>query len=174
MVGIRILDISHQHLAEKFPCKDIDTHRCKIALRMFRFLFEFYDTACFVSVHDTETACLFHWNFNNCDSSVCFCLFVSCEHLVIVHLVNMVTGKNENIFRIKFVDKVNVLGNCICSSTIYIQILISFLTWRKNVNTALFGIETPTAAGCYIAVQLDRFILCKYTYNINATVGTVT
>ena len=86
----------------------------------------------------------------------------------------MVTGKNENIFRIKFVDKVDILGNCICSSAVYIQILISFLTRRKNVNTTVFGIKTPAAAGCNITVQLDGFILCKYTYNINATVGTVT
>ena len=66
----------------------------------------------------------------------------------------MVTGKNENIFRIKFVDKVDILGDRICGSTIYIQILISFLTRRKNVNTAVFGIKSPASAGCYIACLL--------------------
>ena len=85
----------------------------------------------------------------------------------------MVTGKNKNVFRIKFINEINILGDCICSSAIYIQILICFLTWRKNVNTAVFSIKTPATAGCHITVQLDRFILCKYTYNINATVGAV-
>ena len=173
MAGIRILDIGHQHLAEEFPGEDIDTHGCKVALRMLRFLFEFYDTSGFISVHDTETACFFHRNSDNCDGCICLCFFVGCKHLVIVHFINMVTGKNENVFRIKFINEINILGDCICSSAIYIQILICFLTWRKNVNTAVFSIKTPASAGCHITVQLDRFILCKYTYNINATVGTV-
>ena len=85
----------------------------------------------------------------------------------------MVTGKNENIFRCEFVDKVDILRNGICGSAVNVQILICFLTWRKNVNTAVFSIKTPATAGCHITVQLDRFILCKYTYNINATVGAV-
>jgi len=174
MVGIRILDISQKHLAEKFPCEDIDTHGCKIALRMFRFLFKFYDTSAFICIHDTETACFFHWNFDNCDGCICVSLLMSCEHFVIVHLVNMVAGKDEDIFRIKFIDKVDILGNCICSSAVYVQILICFLTWRKNVNAAVFGIKSPASAGCYIAVKLDRLILCKNTNNIYTTVGTVT
>ena len=174
MVGIRILDICHEHFAKKLPCKNINTHRCKITLWMLRLFLEFYNTSGFICVHDTKTAGLLHRDLNNCDGCVSIGFLMSCQHFVIVHFVNMISGKNQNIFRIKFIDEIDILGNRICGSTIYIQIFVSLFTGRKNIDTTVFGIQTPTSAGCNIAVQLNGFILCKHTYYINTTIGTVT
>ena len=95
---IRILHICKKDLAKQFPVKDIDTHRCKIALRVFRFFFEFNDTSVTVCVHDTETACFLHRYFDNSDGSVCIHFLVVIQHLVIIHLVDMVAGENQKIF----------------------------------------------------------------------------
>ena len=109
MAGIRVLHIGKKRFAKQFPVEDIDTHGSKIALRVFRLLFKFYDASCFIGVHDTESARFFHRNFNDCDCRVGFTLFVECEHPCIVHFVNMVAGENKKIFRRIRVDKVYVL-----------------------------------------------------------------
>ena len=41
---------------------------------------------------------------------------------------------------------------------------------QRNYNMTK---EKKNHPDVYKRQQLDRFILCKYTYNINATVGTV-
>ena len=109
VAGIRVLHIGKKRFAKQFPVEDIDTHGSKIALRVFRLLFKFYDASCFIGVHDTESARFFHRNFNDCDCRVGFTLFVECEHPCIVHFVNMVAGENKKIFRRIRVDKVYVL-----------------------------------------------------------------
>ena len=43
------------------------------------------------------------------------------EHLIVVHLVNVVAGENKKIFRIILVDEVDVLGDRISSSAVDIE-----------------------------------------------------
>ena len=98
---------------------------------------------------------------------------MSLKHFRIVHLVNMVAGKNQHIFRLIIIHKVNILGDCIRRSSVHIQIRIRFLTGRKNKNTAVAGIQSPASSACHITVQKNRFILCQYTYHIDSAVCTV-
>ena len=79
-------------------------------------------------------------------------LNVIIQHLCIIHFVDVVTGKDQKIFRILGIDEIDILRNGICSSSVYIQIYICFLTWRKYINTAVLGIKPPASAGCYITV----------------------
>ena len=56
----------------------------------------------------------------------------------------MITGQDQNIFRSVGVNKIDVLGNRICSPPIYIQIGICFLTWRQYIDSTVFGIQSRT------------------------------
>ena len=85
----------------------------------------------------------------------------------------MVTGEYEQIFRIILVDKVNVLGNGVCCSAIDIETCIGFFTRRKYEDAAVTAVQTPVAGSGNIGVQLNRFILCKDTDNIDTAVRTV-
>ena len=109
MAGIRILHISNQHLTEKFPIKYVNSHRSQITLRFFRFLLEFYNLSFFVCVHDTETASFFHRDLDNCNCRIGIVCLVLLQHLRIIHLINVIAGKNKYIFRIVCVDEINVL-----------------------------------------------------------------
>ena len=100
MIGIRILDISQQELAQKLPVEYVDTHGGKIALRVFRFLLEFHDAVIFTGVHDTETAGFLHGNLDNCNSRICLMLDMVIKHLCIIHLIDVVTGKDQKVFRV--------------------------------------------------------------------------
>ena len=94
MVGIRILHICKKNLAKKLPVENINTHRSKVALRMLWLFFEFNDAAVAICVHDTETACFFHRYFNDCDRCIGIHFLMVIQHFVVIHFINMVTGKN--------------------------------------------------------------------------------
>jgi len=94
VVRIRIFHICKEHLTEKLPVKDINTHRSKVALWMFRFFFEFNDASSPVRIHDTEAAGFLHRYFNDCNGSICIHFFVVIQHFIIIHFINMVTGEN--------------------------------------------------------------------------------
>ena len=100
MIGIRILDISQQELAQKLPVEYVDTHGGKIALRVFRFLLEFHDAVIVAGVHDTETAGFLHGNLDNCNSGICLMLDMVVKHLCIIHFIDVVTGKDQKVFRV--------------------------------------------------------------------------
>ena len=175
MIGIRILHICQKEFPEELPVKNINSHGSQVALWLSRFFFKFYNLVCLaICIHDSETACFFHWNFDNGDSSICFAFFVECKHFSIIHFINMVTGKNQKIFRCERIDKIDILGNSVCSSAVNVKTCVCFFTWRQYIYAAVLGIQTPTSSGCYIAVQENRLILGQNTYYINSTVCTVT
>src|SRR5699024_12009718 len=66
------------------------------------------------------------------------------QHLGIIHLVDMVAGKDQKVIGTVIVNKVNVLGNSICGSAVNIQIGICFFTGRQNKNTAVLRVQSPT------------------------------
>ena len=76
------------------------------------------------------------------------------KHLVIVHFINMVAGENKKVLWSVLIYKINILGNRVGCSAVYVKSGICFLTGRKYVYAAVLGIQSPTSAGCNIAVQL--------------------
>ena len=71
-----------------------DCDKQMAAIKFLLFL-EFHDAVCCeISIHDTETACFFHRNFHNCDCCICFVCDVGIKHLIVVHFVNVIAGKD--------------------------------------------------------------------------------
>ena len=95
VAGIRVLHICGQKLAQCFPVKYVDAHRCQIALWVLRLFFEFNDLSALVSVHDAETAGLPDGNLDNGDSSFGILCLMLCQHLGIVHLIDMISGTSR-------------------------------------------------------------------------------
>ena len=173
MTGFRILHISKKHLAKKLPVKDINTHGCKVTLWFLRFFFKFYDTACLICIHNAKTAGFFHWYFNDCNRCISMICFVVLKHFIVIHFVNMISGKNQEILRRIRIDKVDILGDRIGSSSVYIKSCICFLTRRKYVNSTILCIESPSSSCSSIPVEENRFILSEDTDNVNTTICTV-
>jgi len=101
-------------------------------------------------------------------------LLVECKHLCVVHFVNVVAGENQKILRSKFIDKIDVLGDRVCSAAVNIELCVCLFTRGKDVNTAVLRIESPASANGYIAVQKHGLVLCQDANDINATIGTIT
>ena len=136
-------------------------------------LFEVDDLVVLIGDHDAETGCFFHGDGHDCDGSGSACLLVAVEHLVVVHLVDVVTGEDKQIFRIIRIDEIDVLCDCVSGAAIDIQSCVCFLTGSQNEYAAVFGIKAPEASLCDIAVQQYGFILGQDTDNVDPTVGTV-
>src|SRR5699024_4108499 len=166
--------ICNQKFPKSLPIKYVDTHRSKIALRVFGFLLKLDDLAGLIGVHDTEPACLPDGYLDDGDGCFGILSLMLGQHLGIIHLVDMVAGKDQKVIGTVIVNKVNVLGNSICGSAVNIQIGICFFTGRQNKNTAVLRVQSPTSSDGYIAVQKDGFILCEYADNIDTAVGAVT
>ena len=119
MMGIGIFHICDQYLAQRFPVEDVDTHGSKIALRMLGLFFELDDPVLLIGIHDTETAGFLHRDADNGDRGVGLVCLVEVEHFVVIHLVDVVARKDQQILGIVSVDKVDILGNGIGCATVH-------------------------------------------------------
>ena len=174
MARICILHICEKHFTKKFPIEDINTHRSEVTLWMFWFLFKFNNMSCFICIHNTKTACFLHRNFDNGNRCICVVLLVILKHLVIIHLIDVVSREDQQIVWGVCIYKVNILGNSISSSSVYIKVCISFLTRWEHINATVLRIKSPSSSCCCIAVQKYGFVLCQNTYNVNSAVCAVT
>ena len=85
----------------------------------------------------------------------------------------MVAGENQKVFRSEFIDKINVLGDRVCSAAVNIELCVCLFTRGKDVNTAVLRIESPASANGYIAVQKYGLVLCQDANDIDAAMEIV-
>ncbi len=120
---------------------------------MLRLLLKLCDVTVSIGIHDTEAAGLLHRNPNHRNGRICLVLLVERKHLVVVHLINMVAGEDQNIIRIILIDEVNILRNGICRSAVNVQIGICLFAGRQYIDTAVTSIKAPVLTTCYIGIQ---------------------
>ena len=134
---------------------------------MLRFFFKFGNSSVSVCDHDTETACFFDRYRHTCDGHICVICFVIVKHHFVIHFVNVVAGKNQNIFWIVCFHISHVLVNCICCSCIPFT-ACTFFVWRQNGYTAFVFIEIPRNTDSDMGIQPQRLILGQNPHGINA------
>ena len=117
---------------------------------MGRLLLKLIYLVILIRIHYTEAAGLFHGYADDSYRCVRFTLLMILEHLCIVHFINMVPGEYEQVFRIIVIDKVDILGDGIRSSFIYIKLRISLFPRCNGKYTGVPGIKAPISALGYI------------------------
>ena len=85
---------------------------------MLRLLLELSDLLILIRNHDSETACLLNRNRHNGDRNLRIVCLVEIEHHLIIHLIDVVSRKNQHIVRIKAVHVFQILIDRICSTGI--------------------------------------------------------
>ena len=99
---------------------------------------------------------------------------MSLQHLGVIHLVNMISGKNQQKFRIVLVNEIDILRYGIRSSPVDVESRLRFLTGRQHKNAAVLRVKSPASASCDITVEQNRFILRQNAHNVDAAVRAVT
>jgi hypothetical protein len=67
-----------------------------------------------VSIHYPHAAGLVHRHLLHRNSGISLISLMEGKHLGIIHFVNMIATQNQNIIRVIFIYKANVLINGIC------------------------------------------------------------
>ena len=126
-----------------------------------------------MGVHNAEAAGFFDRHITNSDGAVSTGLFVVVDHSGIVHLINMVTGEDQHIFRIKTLNKGNVLVNSIGSTLIPFALAVSCVG-GQHLGAAVALVKTPGLAVADVLVQFQWLILGQNTDRINVGIDAVT
>ena len=95
------------------------------------------------------------------------------QHHFIIHFINMISGKDQNIFRIITFHIAQILINGIRCTCIPLT-ACTLLIWRKYRNTALISIQIPRNTNSDMRIQTQRLILCQYTNCVDTRINTVT
>ena len=83
---------------------------------------------------------VFHRHRHNRDSHVSIVLLMEIEHHLVIHLVNMVSGKNQHIIRIVGVDVVQILVYGVRRPRVPLAVR-TLLIRRKNGDAAHIAVE---------------------------------
>ena len=132
-----------QGLLEDLPAEDVDTHGSQVASGNRRLLLEFRDAVGLVRNQDAETAGLLNRNRHSSNGDISVVGLVIIQHNFIIHLVDMVTGQNQNVIRIIILHILQILVDRVRGSGVPVAPL-----------TALVGRQDCYAA--HIAVQIPR------------------
>ena len=94
------------------------------------------------------------------------------EHLVVVHLIDMVAREDNNVLGVISVYKADVLIDSVCCARIPVS-AGSSLVRRQNVNAAVDTVKVPRLTVADVLVEHERLILCKHAYGIYARIYAV-
>src|SRR4029077_15580801 len=119
VAGVWILSILKQHGNEDVGVEEVDAHRPSNFLSvpgraqsgLFGFFFEAVDAAVLVDVNHAEAEGLGEIDLDGGQGDVGSRLFVLLHHLAVVHFVDVIAGKNDDVFGLLGADGINVLIN---------------------------------------------------------------
>ena len=134
-IAARLLRHGNEGFLQCLPAEYVDSHGSQVAARMRRLLLELGDTVILIGDHDTEAACLFDRHRHTCDGDICVICFVIFQHNLVIHFVDVVAGKNQNVVRIVAFHVLQVLINGVRSTGIPVTALAP-LVRRKNGNSS--------------------------------------
>src|SRR5450631_955114 len=112
---------------------------------ILRFFGEFHDPVCFIGGQDAEFVGAFDGHVNHTHRNVGFALFVICNHRTIVHLINMVAGKNQHMGGVVGTDEFQILIHRVRGASIPIRADL-LLSGNQFHELAEFAAQVAPAA----------------------------
>ena len=100
-------------------------------------------------------------------------LRVLAQHVGIVHLIDVVTGEYEHVFRVIVLDEADVLIDGVGRAGEPGAFLARALVGRQDENAAVGAVEVVGLAAAYVAVELERPVLCEHADHVYAGIRAV-
>ena len=150
-IQCRLICHSNQCFLQCLPVEYVNTHGC----------FKLGDTMVLICDHDTETACLLNGNRHYRNGNLCIVGLMEVQHNFIIHLINMISGKDQNIFGIVALHIFQVLIDRICSTCIPFTVA-TLLIGRQYGHTSNIAIQIPgnTDPDMTLDVRTPRRLPC--------------
>ena len=155
------------------PGEDIDAHGGQVALGVGGFLLELVDTVVLVHVHDAEAGGLLHGDLQHGDGAGRPRFLVQVDHVGVVHLVDMVAGQDDHIFRVIQVQKADVLIDGVGGALVPGALVPLTHVGGEDMYAAVGPVQVPGLAVAQVAVQLQGPVLGEDTYGVDAGIDAV-
>ena len=111
-------------------------------------------------------------NVQNRDGAIGLVAFVSVKHLVVVHLVDVVTRQQNDVIGIESVDKVYILINGVCGALVPLAGFRPHVR-RQNEYAAVKPVQIPRLSVADVLMQLERAILRQHADGVDVAVDAV-
>lgn len=171
--AVLVVFVLDKIFAKFVPREYVYTHRRLRAFRiLWLFLEFFYLFAVLFEIEDAKAACFLDRYVAHCDSAVCIVALMLFEHVVIIHLIDVVTAQNDDVIGAVIVDKVYVLVNCIRRALVPLARLCAHIR-RQNVDTAAESVQIPRLTVADVLVKFEGAILRKHADGVDAAVDAV-
>src|SRR5208282_1678046 len=139
---------------------------------LFGFLFKADYPPVLVDLHYAQGGCHFLIYLNRCNSTDCILFPLESEHFRVVHLVDMVSGEDEEIVWGLLFDKIYVLIYCIGGTCV--PLLADTLLGRdRDEEFVQLGIKESGPSEGQVTVQRERFVLRYDRHLSNVGIETV-
>lgn len=94
------------------------------------------------------------------------------QHLGVVHLIDVIARKNDNILGSIAVDEIDILVDSVGSTGVPVGIC-NLLVRRQHIDTSVDAVQVPRLSVAQVFVELQWLILGQYADRIDAGVDTV-
>src|SRR5690554_2723603 len=159
-----VVRIPNQLLIKKGCVEYIDTHAHKGLCRVVRLrirtmwlLLEINDSRLLVHLEYAKSLRILYGYIDASNGHICLAAYMISQHLPIIHFVDMVSGKNQHIFRHHLAKNVQILEDGICRPFVQFS-FDTLLRWQQFDKL----IELPaqkSPASLHMLNQTMRFIL---------------
>ncbi len=164
VLGIGVFGVGDQDGHQELRVKEIDAHGSvhlvgvhARGLGMRGLFLESDNAPVFVRFDDTETARgLLGIHFEGRDGNIRAGFHVLLQHLLVIHFVDMVAGKNEDVVRLLGTDRINVLIDRVGGALVPL-LRDAHLRSEDFDEFAVAHERGPAAAN--VAIQAERFVL---------------
>ena len=139
---------------------------------MFRLLLKFCDPVAVVCDNHAEAARFLDGNRHRSNGDIGVIGFVIIQHHFVIHLIDVIAGKDEHVVRIVGFHIFQVLIDGIGGSRIPVTAFASLIR-RKNRNASHIPVQIPRNADPDMSIQTKRLILGEHTHRIHAGINAV-
>ena len=94
------------------------------------------------------------------------------EHHLVIHLVDVVSGENQDVIRMIRVDVLDVLVDCIGRAGIPVTAFCT-LIGREQRHAADRAIQIPRDTDSDMCIETERLVLGQYAHRIHTGIDTI-
>jgi hypothetical protein len=99
---------------------------------------------------------------------------MECQHIAVIHAVDMVPRQDEHVRRVDHVEKIQVLVDGIRRALVPVGRIHVVHVRRQYERSAIVRIQVPAASVADVPVQFQRLVLRQDSYRVDAGIAAIT
>ena len=172
VLGALVLGVLLQRLDQQVCVEDVDAHGREVRVGLRGLLGELEDLLVLVGRQDAEAGRLLPGHGHDRDGQVRVVALVVVEHLLVVHVVQLVAREDEDVLGVVLLDEAQVLRHGVSGARVPGATGLGGVR-RQDEQAPVALVQVPGAAGAQVVVQEIRPVLSQDANGVDAGVGAV-